>query len=509
MKKMMKKMFAMLTAFAAAAVMTVPVSGFAVDSPTADAAPAHKLETSTQTANIPIKKDILVFNSERKRVYEPNIVYSYSIAPANVTNASISTKNQNGEAVVLAVRPGILEAITALKDSGDADSAMVTADGAKTGTITFKSDHTTMKMTNMESDVPYQVSNDYKFRRQMDIVLDAGKIYDVPDDEGVQDGDQDNEPGVYRYKLTEITTDETYTQAGITEGSAGDVIYLDVYTKYNETGDGLLIYGYVLLKDTADGDNTSITYNEETPSETEKIEGFVTESEGDDNADQTVVPADFKGDKYLTYNVDIKELVAGDLADRQHEFPFHIELTNAYVTSGPDFSINDGKTHSNTSLSADGIWDSEDFKVTDAAITQTNPTHKTIDFDLKYNEMISLIGLPAGTTVRVTELNNAPDIYAVSVTCNALSKPMVNEDETKIGNSISIPTNGTAGMLDPFAISLKTESDKIIVTNTLTDISVTGLIFDIAPFIFMTAAGVVLLFVFWRNRKRNDNKNVI
>lgn len=62
-------------------------------------------------------------------------------------------------------------------------------------------------------------------------------------------------------------------------------------------------------------------------------------------------------------------------------------------------------------------------------------------------------------------------------------------------------------MAEAFEIRIK--SDKIIVTNTLTDISITGLIFEIAPFIFMTAAGVILFIVFLRGRKRNNNNNVI
>ena len=61
----MNKAFALLTSVLTASAMTASVSVFAVDSPTIDSLPAHKLETSQTVADIPIKKDILLFNSEK------------------------------------------------------------------------------------------------------------------------------------------------------------------------------------------------------------------------------------------------------------------------------------------------------------------------------------------------------------------------------------------------------------------------------------------------------------
>jgi len=105
----MNKAFALLTSVLTASAMTASVSVFAVDSPTIDSLPAHKLETSQTVADIPIKKDILLFNSEKKRIPEPNIVYEYQISSANVTSANISTKDSDDNTIVLAVRPGVLE----------------------------------------------------------------------------------------------------------------------------------------------------------------------------------------------------------------------------------------------------------------------------------------------------------------------------------------------------------------------------------------------------------------
>ena len=490
----MNKAFALLTSVITASAMTASMSVFAVDSPTIDSLPAHKLETSQTVADIPIKKDILLFNSEKKRIPEPNIVYEYQISSANVTSANISTKDSDDNTIVLAVRPGVLEALTSITDSGDAAFTMGIDTDFRTGTITFGND-TTLKMTNRANDVPYTSNSDYKATKQMNLKIDASKIYDTDND-----GNSDNEPGVYRYKITEVTADAVYAASGVTEGAAGDTIFLDVYTKYNETKNGLVIYGYVLLKSTEDAENTSITYNEEAKEDV-KIDGFVTTAEGDTSGNNTIIPADFRGDYYSTYNVDVKELVAGDLADRLHRFPFRIQLSNDTVTSGSNFSINNGDIHSLTNLTTTGTWDSNDVTIAG------------IDFKLKYGDMISLIGLPAGTKIMVTETNDTEDVYSVSAVFNDTAKPLVNSDASKKGPSISIPKNDTASLDTSdnvsYPISMETSSDKVIITNTLRDVSVTGLLFDIAPFLFITGAGIFLFTLYLRNKKETDADNMI
>ena len=49
----------------------------------------------------------------------------------------------------------------------------------------------------------------------------------------------------------------------------------------------------------------------------------------------------------------------------------------------------------------------------------------------------------------------------------------------------------------------------IVFTNTLRDISVTGLLFSIAPFAFITIAGIALLGLFMRNKKDEASENRI
>ena len=492
----MKKAFALMTSIITVSAGAVSINTVAVDSPTQDSLPAVKLTTSSTTANIPVAQDILLFNSEKKRIWEPNIVYSYSVTSAGVTNATIKTEDANDEEVILSVHPGVIEAITAMSDSGDDSKQMTESGDARIGTATFgKSDNEgAMKGTNKFTDTPYNCSIDCKARQQMTITIDASKIYD-PD----EDGTSDNAPGVYRYKISDITEDATYAASGVTKGSAGDDIFLDVYTKYNGDHTGLVIYGYVLLKSGYGDDNTSISYNKEAE-EAVKIDGYTTTSEGDSNGDGSVIPADYKGDRYYTYNVDVMEQVAGDLADRTHRFPFHIQLSNETVSNLANFSVNDGKTHFHTGLDKDGNWDSNDVNV------------QGVDFKMKQGDKISLIGLPANTIIMVSETNDTNDVYSVSASFNGTGRQLELSDET-FGNSVSVVKDGTAKLKEddasPFKISLESASDKVVFTNTLRDISVTGLLMNIAPFLFITAFGVVLLVLYMRNKKNSSDDNAI
>ena len=370
-----------------------------------------------------------------------------------------------------------------MHDSGDINKEMTVSGDARIGTatfgiITFGKTTESMKDTNKVTveteeeggeEVRYNCSIDCKARQQMTLVVNASKIYDTN-----EDGVADNAPGVYRYKIEDITEDSTFAEAGVTKGSASDEIFLDVYTKYNEDKSGLVIYGYVLLRS-----------------------GL-----GDDNGDGLVLPADYRGDCYYTYNVDVEKQVAGDLADRTHEFPFQIQLSNGTIKNSADFSVNDGVTHFHTSLDSDGNWDS----------SSNSMSNSNVDFKLKHKEKISIIGLPKNTVIMVTETNDADDVYSVSASFNGIGKPLQLADETS-SNSVSVVKGGTAKLQgdsnSPFKISLNSESDKVVFINTLRDVSVTGLLMNIAPFLFITAFGIVLLVLYMRNKKNERDDNII
>jgi len=517
-KNFMKKTMAAMTAFLTMTALIVPGCASAANSNQIDSGSAHHLTTSAEIAQIPVYKDIVAFNPEKKMVYEPNIVYSYAITSANVTNATITTPNKPNSANppadppadptldTITVLPGVIGAITATTDSGTGATTIVTNGDPITGTITFGPSHT-MKQTNpltlSADDENYLVSEDYKFTQNMELTVNASKIYDA-DDDGVQD--EGVEPGVYRYKISDITPAAKFAESGVTDGGAPNDIFLDVYVKYNEDHDGFVVYGYVLLKSTADEDNTSITYTTEEDDDGVKIEGFVTTAEGDDSHDNTVIPAHLKSDRYKTYNVNISVEAKGDLADRNHQFPLEIELTSDTIKNSANFDFNDGAKRHMVSLDANGRWNSSDHLFED------------INYCRKHGEVYCLVGLPAGMKVRVAETNDTDDTYGISAKCNTIEQMLQNAAGDQSGYSITAAAttvdNNTviyerARMMTPYTIKLVTKADEVVITNTRTDVSVTGIAMDIAPFIFMTCAGVILIAVFLCSRRKTDDGNRI
>lgn len=501
-KTMFKKVTASITAIMALTAMAMPTGAFAYDTNHKNTDPAHQLTTSVVQANIDVKKDIVMFNSEEKPIFSPNITYTYNITSAAVTNATITTVDGSDNPVVLTVRPGIVDAIIAIDDCGDSivtpdsngdpvnTSIMTGNDTTKTGTITFKSDPAVKRNTNKSTATPVLVDSNHKFTNKMTITVDASKIYDTDND-----GDQDYGPGVYRYKITDVTTAATFAAAGVTDGGANNNVYLDVYTKYNDTNTGLVVYGYVLLRETSDDGNASITYNE-SGEETIKTDGYVTSSEGDENGDSEVVPSSLKADKFYTYNLQVKKQVAGDLADRQHEFPFEIILTNETVTNFPDFGVNNGSTHS-TERFTSGSWNSN------------NVTASGLDFNLKHDEFINIIGVPGNTKVMVKETNDTNDVYSVSAVGNGTSLNLKKSTDSTAKTSVNLANAEIAEMVNSMLINTNDTTDTLVVTNTLSDVSVTGLIFSIAPFIFLTVAGIILLAVFMHNKRKNKSDSMI
>lgn len=529
-KNMIQKATASLTAILAVSAMTVPAAVSAVDTPTINKEPAVVIQTPTNTAAIPVNKDIVLFNVDGDQILSPNIIYSYDITPAAVSTATITTyapgdlkedgtPKDGTAASTVKVKPGVIGAITTAND--DTSTANVKEASISFGdeNDTNTNDNKTKHKSNKESATTVTLSN--KVSSSMTITVDANKIYDPDYGKAGHTNTQVNGPGVYRYKIVDVTTDAVLQAAGIerkyntAEGNTDKYIYLDVYTKYNANKNGLVVYGYVLLKDTNDKDNVDINYStQESLAETLKITGFDTDSENTETyKDETVEKDKLTSDAYHTYNVEVQKKTDGDLADTQNNFPFTIALSNANVklddffyeitkdgqkVSARTTSLGEGKltdTEFNVALSDSGAW------TLDGGTASTN-------LQLQNGDKILITGLPVGTKIKVTETNNTDDVYSVSATVNS-SAVDVKIGEGQPAKSLSAVT-GAEVALDAAANVNKTESkDVIVFTNTLKDISITGLLFSIAPFAAITAAGALLLGLFMKNKKRGEDKNRI
>ena len=514
-KNVFRKLITSTAAILAVAAMAVPnASVFAENTPTINVSPATKLDTPTDSVNVPVNKDIVLFNVDGSLILSPNVTYSYEVTSANVTTAKITTYapedlDTDGKTpvegavpIAVTVRPGVLAAVSTAHD--------VTATTNKVEeTITFgaagdtTNNNTEKHAANKESDTTVTLSN--KVSSSMTITVDAMKIYDPAYGTDGYTPTQVNGPGVYRYKIEDVTSSGTLTASGIernystTANDTDKYIYLDVYTKYNPQKDGLVVYGYVLLKDTTGNDNVDVTYDKTTTDETIKITGFDTESENTNKyGDDTVAKTALTSDAYHTYNVEVSKKTDGDLADTQHNFPFKVELTNTNtVTSLDDFYYQitkDGiaQTEVITNLSNTGTW------TLDGNTASTN-------LQLQNGDKILITGLPVNTKIKVTETNDTADKYSVSAKDTDNVALSLNSSDSPV----SVAASGTAAMDNVFAVDNTTALDKIEFTNTLKDISVTGLLFNVAPFAFITVAGAGLLGLLMRNKRNSESESKI
>lgn len=499
MKTTIKRTLVSMASILAVSAMSVSVGAFAANSGAINNPPANTVTEKTSQV-IPLKKDIVLFNVDGKVIYEPNITYTYHIT-APETNATIQTYapgdlnpdgsvKDNAEAVTLTVRQGVIGAITT--SAGSAGSTATT----KVGTITFGNDTSAEKTTNMENVASISLTDirNNKASGSLNITVNANDIYNGG-------SPTKNPPGVYRYKISDVTDNNQYTNSGVTEGSAPDNLYLDVYTKYNSDKSSLVIYGYVLLKsDGTSEENTSITYDH-TAGDGVKVTGFDTESENKDKDNDGnitigsgVVETELKSDTYHTYNVTVKKETAGLLADAQNKFPFTLDFTSADA-SGVDYyyTIN-GATAQNPITFSDKT----------SQLTGEN-------FKLKNGEYVTIYGLPAGTALKVTEQNNTNDTYTVSAKANNSEDLYLKKTGTTDAGatSVYVAKGASSELSDNYDVNRMASGDSIVFTNSIKDTSVTGLLFNIAPFAFISAAGAALIGLFMKNKKNKDADSII
>lgn len=82
-------------------------------------------------------------------------------------------------------------------------------------------------------------------------------------------------------------------------------------------------------------------------------------------------------------------------------------------------------------------------------------------------------------------------------------------DASTAAESIALEKNEKSSLKTAYEFKTKGSTDVIEFTNTLSDVSVTGLLFSIAPFIFITLTGALLLVFVIKRRNPNKNENII
>lgn len=415
----LKKIITVAAALAMAMSMSL-VASFA-----ADIDNGVKNTTDTQ---ISIPKGVTFINEDAVSSYGPDITYTYSVAPAGITDGQYTVKDAAGH--ITSVNNGVADGLSFHND---------------VNSITFAN---SQLFTTSASGV----------ETQKDIVLDV-------------DLSKFSKPGVYRYKITDTTALADLYAAGITrDDNYQEDRYIDVFIHRNATSGALEISGYALktTNDSTDGTATPPTA---------KDPGYVVASDVEDGT-----PADT--DRYETYNVSVTKQVAGAMGDREHGFPFDITVTN----QGKLFQSAYGDVNAAKAATA-------------ATTTALHPQN-----GLKHGQTYTLVGLSPKATLAVVETNDTTDLYTVTV---AGSTGSIQVTENASAKTYSIAASAVSTYdADNSATTVndlgaKTNYSAVTYTNTLDDVSPTGLVLRFGIYFFAIAAALMLFAV---SRTSSDEK---
>lgn len=428
---MSKKLIVVMLALLSFASVIVPA--FAQTNAAADSSGV----TVTDNNTLDIPKGIILEGS-LSSVYSPNIVFTY-LAEAGAA-ASVTDANN----ITSVITPGVLAGITL---GGDTDN------NNATGAVTF---------TSSEQAVGQITQN-------LTLTINPTAF---------------PKPGVYRYKITDTTSEADLFAAGITRPAGYDKeFFLDVYIKNNSGTQE--VFGYVLMDKAEDPVNQS----------TDKSAGFIDPSNpGSGSGSGSGSTPAIAMDTYTTVDIQVTKQVTGSMGDVNHDFPFTITLNN------------NGLSYYGKEGSAPAVTD--DLSAT------------SISAALHSGESYYLVGLSPKATVSYTETNDTLDTYTLTVKDSANANVKDNAATPADISGISIAANGTkttstlnvsnyptanssSGTSTAVAV---TTASAVTFTNNLDEISPTGVVLRIAPFVFMLAAGAFLLFLSRRRKSAAENE---
>ena len=423
------------------------VGDLATDGVVGDFAEADK--PVAQATSVKIYKEITAYNQDSEDVNAPVITYTYTINPGS---AGKQVKDAGG---------------TSLHTDGNA-VAVQTKQGPIGATITNVA---LTNSTKLET-TPSGKKNVFPITVDFSGVTWTGA-------------------GVYRYLITEHVNSSTTTEAdttaknaaGIADGGISNQRYMDVYVKDNSEGTGYEIYGYTLFCADTDIDGTSSTDS----TKKSKTEGFVT---GDEDGDGTIEDTE-QADKYYTFNLDVGKTLVGDSAMNNNKFPFYVNFLNSSVTAS--IAI---KTKTVEDAAA-AVADSDVTGTLSTATTGISHT-PTIDHQSKVKYIGVPVGITAATSATVYETNNVTGTTYLSQ--YSLQGATLTGDKNIDWVTGTTSTSNTATMPAITKNQADTVSHTIGFTNTLKQISPTGVVMRVGPYLLIVALGAVL-FLFTRRRK--------
>jgi len=472
---------------------------------------ANQFDDNRTTATLPLSTGFVVSNSEgdsslaaNKPMAYPTVEYAYTLAPADVTGKSV----ESPEGSKVAVKAGKLKAVTI---------------GSTTGTAESESLPFTIKVGEGDQLAYNSVTLNDKGQEvvlgKTDILFTAANF---------------DAPGVYRFKLSEnaTTNDANRLAAGVIKSTnvAGDH-FIDVYVgyrTYTDTVGGvsttqvdqstLVINGYTLLSsnvDTLKDDDGDGTPNEPENADKAKesgIEDIPTKEPDtptpDDPTDDKLDTSKLTGgiaditvsDMYYTYNVEVSKVVTGAMGDTEHEFPFAATVTEygnmKWLVKG--------------AISADGSTTNDSY---------TSELGNVVNYNLKNGDKAIIIGLPPFAKVNFTETQDTESVYTVTVKNGAATPaeitPVFSDGNTNklaakavtvkaYNEGQEVTTYNKSGTVYTAKLDAVAGVTKTEYTNDLPQVSPTGVVLRVAPYVFILAAAAMLVVL---AKRRQDEEN--
>ncbi|MBR4546386.1 MAG: hypothetical protein IKO14_10540 [Oscillibacter sp.] len=488
--KVWKKLSAV--ALALVMVMALCVPAFAsesvpteLDTGSTDATLKGQAGTFTDTDNpqsqekkLNLKKEITAYNVNEATINAPTISYTYTIAsaipPANATVTDLASKHKSAKSVKVPVYAGVGTPVIA-SEGVVAWATTDTLNADNDGVANYK-----------------DITIDFS-----DVVFDA--------------------PGVYRYVITEAltTSSDTYTTYAVTETATTDNTnnevhkrYVDVYVRAADgyTNGALAadwdIYGYTCFYK-----NQSITDTDKGSGAVKTI-GFV--------AGTTDGSIALSADSYYTYNVTVSKVVKNDNFAKSHAFPFTVIFTNSAVKKDVAIKTSISKVDEEDTATAEAtgfIANNSATNLISGTFTDTNAFEGLLN--IKHNTAVKYIGIPCGTKVEVYETNDVTGAtYSVATVVDGTTDPSNDEsDDAVISGTTpdSAVTQGTKQDYQSTSVTFTppintndTTDHSIAITNTLLNISPTGVTLRYAPYMAMMGLGVVALPLSLRKKEELD-----
>ena len=396
-----------------------------------------------------IKKTVRMENAEAGTYNQPDITYTYKVEPATPpTGATVTGSGTNAGTILVDEGPenGVL--IVTGKDSSNNPTY------GTTGNVVFSSSNIYQTQHQGDANINYVLVDN-----TLDLHVDITKF---------------TVPGVYRYKITDITENDTLVNAGIVRKNPASGFatgknkvqdkerYLDVYIENATTG-GFKVSGYVLTS----------SNNDATDPDT-KTEGFT------------------NTDVYRTYNISITKKTTGALADKTHEFPFTVTINNK-----------DGSTGSTQHT----------YYVAENEAALSSSTAGSQSITLKNDDTYVIKGLTPFATVAYEETNNTDDTYVVKAEGFPISGN--TNDKVTLIDSVSVAKNGIANIsagavtnyglrTDKTSEATTTSMRSVVWENNLESVSPTGIVRRFLPYIAMAVVAVILIASIVISRKRSE-----